>query len=160
MNNNKDMLDKLNVVEREIKELRECLQKPVAGGKGWVPEIGERYYCAGIIFVQSDFKWDNTKGEREMFAAGRVFSFTPEGKAAAERFVFLEGFRARWRQSADRLPSEPRWCPLVKVSEVVPQFVTHPDGVLGWSTAVACRAFVDSEGGPEKFKEILEGGIL
>lgn len=36
----------------------------------------------------------------------------------------------------------------------------NADGLPGWSTEEKCRAFVDSEGGPERFAEILARGIL
>lgn len=161
MNNNKDMLEKLDAMEREIQEMRERLQKPVAGGKGWVPEIGEKYYLVyytGNISVQT---WDNTGAEPEWLAAGRVFPFTPEGQAAAERCVFLDGFRARWRQSADVIVNAIGYLPrLTSHGEFIIDLWQGVYGLPKWSTAKACRAFVESEGGPEKFKEILEGGIL
>ena len=153
--NNEAVQAKLADLERQVKELKGQLAAP---GR-WVPKFGERYLW---ISMAGDFSEAINNGktfDRIHIANGNAYPDTHEGRAAAENAAFLIGFRARWRLSADVPPGNWRWSP-VKSTKLNYIPYDNADGLPGWSTEEKCRAFVDSEGGPERFAEILGRGIL
>lgn len=153
--NNEAAQAKLADLERQIKELKEQLAAP----GHWVPKVGERYLSINAFGDILSCTNDDCDLDEIRFKFGNTYSITPEGRAAAEHAAFLIGFRARWRRSADVLLGSWRWLP-VKFTKLNYLRYDGADGLPGWSTEEKCRAFVDSEGGPERFAEILERGIL
>ena len=153
--NNEAVQAKLADLERQVKELKEQLAAP----GHWAPGLSERYLCVdhlGQVFeaINTDADYDKV-----FIKNGNAYPATPEGRAAAEHAAFLIGFRARWRRSADMLLGSRPWVP-VKFTKLNYLRYDGADGLPGWSTEEKCRAFVDSEGGPERFAEILGRGIL
>ena len=155
--NNEAAQAKLADIERQVKELKEQLAAP----GHWAPGLSERYLCVdhlGQVFeaINTDADYDKV-----FIKNGNAYPATPEGRAAAEHAAFLIGFRARWRRSADVAQNEPGYLPTFGEGRILRiYFAQLGYGLLKWSTPQKCRAFVDSEGGPERFAEILERGIL
>lgn len=154
--NNESAQAKLADLERQIKELKEQL-----AAQWWVPSHGENYL---FVNIRGDIERTVNYGDladRAQIELGNTYPDTPEGRAAAEHAAFLIGFRARWRRSADVAPGEYGHIPYINQNGI---FATSSwasvFGLPKWSTEEKCRAFVDSEGGPERFAEILERGIL
>lgn len=161
--NNESAQAKLADLERQVKELKEQLAPP----GHWVPKVGERYLSINAFGDILPCTNDDCDLDEIRFKFGNTYPVTTEGRAAAEHAAFLLGFRARWRRSADMLPGSLRWMPAgswrwmpVKFSKLTYNQYNNADGLPGWSTEEKCRAFVDSEGGPERFAEILARGIL
>lgn len=147
--------EKLDKLESEIKALREEMRKPAE----W-PELHREVLELRTSGYISRRLWDGDESDVELFERGRIFPHTPEGREAAEWFSFCEGFRARWKRSADVKPNEVGFGVRLENGEFTICLMFRHYGLPKWSTEKACRAFIDSEGGADKFKEILERGIL
>ena len=157
MINNEAAQAKLADIERQVKELKEQLAEPGP----WEPKPKESYLTVDILGEVSELRNDGTPYDQVKIANGNAYPATPEGRAAAEHAAFLIGFRARWRRSADVAPDKRGFIPTFNKDEglSVMEWISC-FGLPKWSTESACRAFVDSEGGPERFAEILARGIL
>lgn len=151
----------IEALETKLAEVSAELQRLKGRKAGqWVPQVGERYLALLGDEISIE-EWEGHPEELRWLARGRIFPDTAEGREAAEWFAFCEGFRARWKRSADVSPSGEGFLPYL-TSWGALQIENHYSsyGLPKWSTTEACRAFVDSEGGPEKVKEILKRGIL
>lgn len=152
----------IEALETKLAEVSAELQR-LKGGKAWqwLPQLGENYLLSSFEEIKLLTSWGNCSLEKAWFEVGRIFPETPEGRKAAELFAFCEGFRGRWKRSADKNTGSDGWLPLLHDGGLLEILKTHRVyGLPKWSTMLACRAFVDSEGGPEKFAEILKKGIF
>jgi len=157
MINNEAAQAKLADIERQVKELKEQLAEPGP----WEPKPKESYLTVDILGEVSELRNDGTPYDQVKIANGNAYPVTPEGRAAAERAAFLIGFRARWRRSADVAPDKDGVLPALNPSGKLTTFCAEWNyGLPKWGTEDRLAAFVDSEGGPERFAEILARGIL
>lgn len=153
----------IEALETKLAEVSAELQRLKGQKAGqWAPMIGESYFIPDMEGVVGPTRqWDDLDCEKEWLARGRIFPDTLEGREAAEWFAFCEGFRERWKRSADVGPNGDGYYPAIDGNGRFCIWKMFGNaGLKKWLTPEACRAFVDSEGGPEKFKEILERGIL
>lgn len=130
-----------------------------SGRKRWRARPGEKYIVASVVIGRNTEAGD--KSDEFLYVTGNYFPDTDEGRAAAEVYKKKMLFRQRWIDSADVGPNRDGFLPLVSPDGgFVIDFHYTNYGLPKWSTREACQAFVDSEGGPEKFREKLERGIL
>lgn len=87
--NKQEIIDKIVEMAKEIKKLKEELNKQEEASRKWKPELHNEYYCIDSTGAACVAYWENWETDKIRYTLGNVFKTQEEAKFAIEQFKII-----------------------------------------------------------------------